>query len=188
MASRNRRTLVLCVLALACLVMVLNLTLVGAEARESGEAEVEAVEDAGDEEADGEGEDYVGDDAGGIGDDGAEEGEDDDEDDEENGDDMGEKAFDETDVVVLGSSNFTAFVTSERYVMVEFYAPWCGHCQELAPEWAAAATALKGRVSVAKVDATAHPDVSGAFGVASYPTLFFFVDGGPSPYAGERTK
>lgn len=181
MAPRSRRTLWLCILALACLLVVSNLSQIGAEAKEEAGA-VEAVEDAEDEA---EGEDYVGDNAGG---DDEEEDEEDEEEDEENAGNRRGEAFDETDVVVLGSSNFTAFVTSEPYVMVEFYAPWCGHCQELAPQWAAAATALKGRVSVAKVDATANPDVSEALGVSGYPTLFLFVDGGPSPYSGDRTK
>ncbi|KAG0621351.1 hypothetical protein M758_3G013000 [Ceratodon purpureus] len=193
MASRGRRTLLLLVLLLACLVVVSNLGVVSGEARESEEEAVvevvEAVEDGGDEDGDGEGEDYVGGGGGDGGDDGDDEDEEEEDEDEEDGESMGEKkAFDDSDVVVLGSSNFTAFVTGERYVMVEFYAPWCGHCQELAPEWAAAATALKGRVSVAKVDSTAHPDVSEALGVSSYPTLFLFVDGGPAPYPGDRTK
>jgi protein disulfide-isomerase A1 len=183
MASRSRRTLWLSVLALACLLVVSNLSQIGAEVREAGA--VEAVEDAEDEA---EGEDYVGDNAGGDDEEEDEEDEEEDEEDEENAGNRREEAFDETDVVVLGSGNFTAFVTSEAYVMVEFYAPWCGHCQELAPHWAAAATALKGRVSVAKVDATANPDVSEALGVSGYPTLFLFVDGGPSPYSGDRTK
>jgi protein disulfide-isomerase A6 len=43
--------------------------------------------------------------------------------------------------------------------MIEFYAPWCGHCKALEPEWNEAALALKGQVKIAKVDADAHKNL-----------------------------
>ncbi|KAF6168613.1 hypothetical protein GIB67_005225 [Kingdonia uniflora] len=59
--------------------------------------------------------------------------------------------FDEKDVVVLNEGNFTDYEEKNRYVMVEFYAPWCGHCQVLVPEYAAAATELKGEAVLVKL-------------------------------------
>ena len=62
--------------------------------------------------------------------------------------------------------------------MVEFYAPWCGHCKALEPEWNASATRLKGKVKFAKVDATENEMLAQRFGVRGYPTIKYF-DYGP---------
>ncbi|XP_059666070.1 protein disulfide isomerase-like 1-4 [Cornus florida] len=96
--------------------------------------------------------------------------------------------FDEKDVVVLKESNFSDFVAKNRYVMVEFYAPWCGHCQSLAPEYAAAATELKGEVVLAKVDATEENELAQKYEIQGFPTVFFFIDGIHKPYSGQRHK
>ncbi|CAK9858670.1 unnamed protein product [Sphagnum jensenii] len=100
-----------------------------------------------------------------------------------------EHLVDEKDVVILGAENFTNFVNTNPYVLVEFYAPWCGHCQSLAPEWASAASILKGdSVPLAKVDATVHAELAKEFGVQGYPTILFFIDGLPKRYTGERVS
>ncbi|XP_059666073.1 protein disulfide isomerase-like 1-4 isoform X2 [Cornus florida] len=96
--------------------------------------------------------------------------------------------IDEKDVVVLRESNFSDFVLKNRYVMVEFYAPWCVHCQALAPEYAAAATELNGEALLAKVDATEEYKLAQKYKIAGYPTMFFFIHGVHNPYSGQRTK
>lgn len=58
------------------------------------------------------------------------------------------------DVEVLTDSNFEEFIKNNKKVLVKFYAPWCGHCKKMAPEWETAATSLKGKVPLADVDAT----------------------------------
>lgn len=97
---------------------------------------------------------------------------------------------DEKDVVVLKESNFSDFISKNKHVMVEFYAPWCGHCQALAPEYAAAATELKkeGNVVLAKVDATEEAELAQKYDVQGFPTVFFFVEGIHKQYAGQRSK
>ncbi|CAF1890237.1 BnaA02g06190D [Brassica napus] len=96
---------------------------------------------------------------------------------------------DEKDVVVIKERNFTDVIENNEYVMVEFYAPWCGHCQSLAPEYAAAATELKGDgVVLAKIDATVENELAHQYSVQGFPTILFFVDGEHKPYTGGRTK
>lgn len=68
--------------------------------------------------------------------------------------------------------------------LVEFYAPWCGHCQRLAPEYEKAASALKGVARIAAINADSEK-VNVA--IQGYPTIKFFVDGKMSDYNGERT-
>jgi len=66
---------------------------------------------------------------------------------------------------------------SEDLWIVEFYAPWCGHCKRLEPEWNDAATKLKGEVKVGKVDATVEHKLASRFGINGYPTIKLFPTG-----------
>lgn len=58
--------------------------------------------------------------------------------------------------------------------MIEFYAPWCGHCKKLQPEWETAASKMKGKVKFAKVDATVEQKLASRFQVQSYPTIKYW--------------
>jgi len=97
------------------------------------------------------------------------------------------------DVVTLTDSNFEKEVLGTKDpVLVEFYAPWCGHCQRLKPEWEKAASELKGKVKVAALDAQQYPVMAGRFQVQGYPTIKFFPAGAKDfnsaeDYAGGRT-
>ncbi|XP_068423212.1 protein disulfide isomerase family A, member 8 [Clinocottus analis] len=92
------------------------------------------------------------------------------------------------DVLELGDADFDYLATEHETMLVKFYAPWCGHCKKLAPEFEKAATRLKGTVQLAKVDCTAHSETCGRFGVSGYPTLKIFRNGKDSaPYDGPRS-
>ncbi|XP_056872894.1 protein disulfide-isomerase A6 isoform X2 [Takifugu flavidus] len=98
------------------------------------------------------------------------------------------------DVVELTDDNFDQMVLESGEVwMVEFFAPWCGHCKNLEPEWTAAATAVKeqtkGKVRLGAVDATVHQVVSSRYGIRGFPTIKIFRKGEePEDYQGGRTR
>ncbi|RNA30103.1 disulfide-isomerase A6 [Brachionus plicatilis] len=95
------------------------------------------------------------------------------------------------DVIELTEANFASQVlNSDDIWLVEFFAPWCGHCKNLEPEWARAATDLKGKVKLGAVDATVHSGLAQRYGVQGYPTIKYFAAGAKSSaeeYDGGRT-
>ncbi|XP_026448124.1 protein disulfide isomerase-like 2-3 [Papaver somniferum] len=91
--------------------------------------------------------------------------------------------------VELSSKNFDDMVTKSKDLwIVEFFAPWCGHCKKLAPEWTKASINLKGKVKLGHVDCDSEKSLMNRFSVQGFPTILVFGSDKdkPVPYEGAR--
>lgn len=76
-----------------------------------------------------------------------------------------------SDVIDLTKDSFASEVNGENLALVEFFAPWCGHCKSLAPHYEEAATELKDKhgIKLMKVDCTEQQDLCQEQGIRGYP-------------------
>lgn len=97
--------------------------------------------------------------------------------------------IDEMGVMHLNDGNFDS-ITSKGVHFVKFYAPWCGHCQKLAPTWSDLAAYYNTHnkdVHIVKVDCTENSATCPKYDVRSYPTLILLQDGKvKAQYTGKR--
>merc|ERR1719160_1813900 len=96
--------------------------------------------------------------------------------------------------VVVGSTLQNEVFTPNKDVLLEVYAPWCGHCKKLDPEYVKLAKKIKKEeltdlLSVAKIDGTTNDSPVDSIEWSGFPTIFFVKAGSTEPltYDGERT-
>ena len=91
-------------------------------------------------------------------------------------------------VLVLTDSTIDEVLRENRYVLIEFYAPWCGHCKKLQPEYERAAEMIGHQAVIAKVDATVEKLAASKYDLQGYPTLLWIENGVvKEEYDGSRT-
>ena len=90
-------------------------------------------------------------------------------------------------VVKLTGETFKSTLEGSDIVLAEFFAPWCGHCKKLAPEYVKAAQVLKDEhnITLAQIDCTEDQELCMEQGIQGYPTLKVFKNGQSDPDAGK---
>ncbi|MCD6566720.1 MAG: thioredoxin [Bacteroidales bacterium] len=81
-------------------------------------------------------------------------------------------------IVEVNDSNFEEVVLkSEKLVIIDFWAEWCGPCRMVDPIIKEISEEYAGRVLAAKVDVDSNPGISSKLGIRNIPTVMFFMDG-----------
>jgi len=80
-------------------------------------------------------------------------------------------------VITIEDKNFNEITNSNKLVLVDFWAVWCGPCRILSPVIESLAEEYEGRVTVGKLNIDLHPHSASRYEVAAIPTLMLFKDG-----------
>ncbi|MCQ2088511.1 MAG: thioredoxin domain-containing protein [Bacilli bacterium] len=89
-------------------------------------------------------------------------------------------------ILELTDDTFDAFAEKNKFFFVKFYAPWCGHCKAMAPEYVKLSEKMikENGIPIVQVDATAQKKLSEEFKIEGFPTLKLIIDKKPVDYNG----
>ncbi|HEY8513441.1 MAG TPA: thioredoxin [Cyclobacteriaceae bacterium] len=79
--------------------------------------------------------------------------------------------------IELNDSNFDQVVNSDKPVLVDFWAEWCGPCKMIGPLVEELAGEYEGKAVIAKLNVDENPDVTARYGIRNIPTLLVFKNG-----------
>jgi len=84
-----------------------------------------------------------------------------------------------SDIIILDDNNFDKLVLKDEKNtwFIKFYAPWCGHCKAMIPDWEKLAAETKGKIKIGKVDATSQKILASRFKIQGFPSLKLFPAG-----------
>lgn len=91
-------------------------------------------------------------------------------------------------VIHLNSSNFDATIASDKPVLVDFWAPWCGPCRMLGPTIDELAETVGDSALICKLNVDESPDIAQKYGVNQIPTIIFFKNSKRLGASGMATK